>query len=317
MNITLLEPLAVNEQVYLDFQLQLQKQGHTFTYYLDKASTSEEMIERAKDSEILIVANTPLPSEVVLACPQLQMISVAFTGVDHIPLDTCKQQGIVVCNSAGYSNQSVAELVIAMSLIALRKIIDTQEATRNGFTAQGFESRELAGKTVGIIGMGKIGKRCAQLFQAFGANVIAYNHSVSEEVKDMGIQYTTLPDLLSSSDIVSLHLPLNAHTKNFMSAKKIAMMKPSTIFINCARGPIVDNEALAHALNNDALGYACIDVYDMEPPLPSEYPLLHAKNTLLTPHQAYISEEAMIRRADIVFSNVLKFIEGTPQNVCK
>ncbi|MPM83098.1 Glycerate dehydrogenase [bioreactor metagenome] len=170
---------------------------------------------------------------------------------------------------------------------------------------------------MGIIGLGKIGLRTAQLFQAFGANVIAYNRSVSEEALAMGIAYKSLEELLSQSDIVSLNLPLNAQTRGYLSAEKIALMGKNTIFVNCARGPIVDNEALAKALNEDRLGYACVDVFDMEPPIPADYPLLHAKNTLLTPHIAYISEEAMLRRAKIVFDNVYAYLAGSPINVCK
>ena len=151
----------------------------------------------------------------------------------------------------------------------------------------------------------------AKLFQAFGAKVIAYNRSESEEAKALGIEYKSLEEVLSTSDIVSLNLPLNAETRGFLSADKIALMNENTIFINCARGPIVDNEALAKALNDGKLGYACVDVFDMEPPI------LQAKNTLLTPHQAFISEESMVRRAKIVFDNVTAYLDGKPVNVCK
>ena len=133
----------------------------------------------------------------------------------------------------------------------------------------------------------------------------------------MGISYCSLEEVLAESDIVSLHLPLNGETRRFLNADRIALMKRDAVFINCARGPIVDNQALADALNEGRLGYACLDVYDMEPPLPEDYPLLSAKNTLLTPHQAFISEESMLRRAEIVFENVFAWLEGKPQNVCK
>ncbi|MCD7820153.1 MAG: NAD(P)-binding domain-containing protein, partial [Lachnospiraceae bacterium] len=175
---------------------------------------------------------------------------------------------------------------------------------RVGGPSAGRGGREICGRTVGIIGLGRIGLMTAKLFLAFGAKVIAYNRSENEEAKALGIEYKSLEEVLSSSDIVSLNLPLNEQTRGFLSKERIALMHPDTVFINCARGPIVDNEALADALNEDRLGFACVDVFDMEPPLPSDYPLLHAKNTLLTPHQAFISEEAMLRRAEIVFDNV-------------
>ncbi|MCD8023121.1 MAG: NAD(P)-binding domain-containing protein, partial [Lachnospiraceae bacterium] len=187
---------------------------------------------------------------------------------------------------------------------------------RAGWTSAGSCGREICGKPVVIIGLGRIGLMTAKLFLAFGAKVIAYSRSEKEEAKALGISYRSLEEVLSQSDIVSLNLPLNAQTRGFLSRERIALMRPDTVFINCARGPIVDNAALAEALNADRLGFACVDVYDMEPPLPSDYPLLHAKHTLLTPHQAFISEEAMLRRAEIVFENVYAYLAGAPVNVC-
>jgi phosphoglycerate dehydrogenase-like enzyme len=170
---------------------------------------------------------------------------------------------------------------------------------------------------VGIIGLGKIGLRTAKLFLAFGAKVIAFNRSESSEAKSLGIKYKSLDEVLSESDIISIHLPLNESTKGIISKEKIALMRPNTIFINCARGPIVDNNALAEALNGNRIGFACLDVFDNEPPLKPDYPLLNADNTILTPHQAFISEESMARRAKIVFDNVYEFLNGTPINICK
>ncbi len=169
----------------------------------------------------------------------------------------------------------------------------------------------------GIIGCGQIGFMTAKLFQAFGAEVYACANHERDEVKAAGIQYLSMDELLSTCDIISLHTPNNASTKGLISAEKIALMKPSALFINCARGPIVDNKALADALNAGTIAGAAIDVYDMEPPIPADYPLLNAKNTLLTPHVAFLSEEAMVRRAHIEFSNVLAYLNGEPQNVCK
>jgi D-3-phosphoglycerate dehydrogenase len=189
------------------------------------------------------------------------------------------------------------------------------ETVRRGGTSAGLGGREIAGKTVGIIGLGAIGTRCAELFLAFGAKVIAFSRTHRPKAAELGIEYKSLDEVLAESDIISLNLPNNAETKGMISREKIALMKKNAVFINCARGPIVDNKALADALNNDELGFACIDVYDMEPPIPEDYPLLHANNTLLTPHQAFISEEAMERRAEIVFNNVYAWLQGNPVNV--
>ena len=222
-----------------------------------------------------------------------------------------------MCNAAGYSNETVAELILGFAVEALRNVAKANDVVRKGGTSAGIGGREICGRTVGIIGLGQIGTRAAQLFQAFGAKVIAYNRSQSQKAIDMGIEYRSLDEVLEESDIISLNLPLNDETRGFIDKEKIGKMKSDAVFINCARGPIVDNKALAEALNEDKLGFACVDVFDMEPPIPEDYPLLHAKNTLLTPHQAFISEESMQRRAEIVFRNVFAYLEGNPENVCR
>lgn len=316
MRISLLEPIGISKEKLLEYQAQLVKAGHEFCFYETKTTDPQELVARSEGSEIVIIANTPYPEEVVNQLTTVRMIAVAFTGIDHVGVDACKAKDIMICNAAGYSNQAVAELVIGMAIAALRAMPVAEATVRHGGGSANLGGREICGRTVGIIGLGRIGMMCARLFMAFGANVIAYNRSESEEAKAYGIQYKSLEEVLSESDIISVNLPLNASTKGFIDREKIALMNKNTIFINCARGPIVDNVALAQALNEDQLGFACVDVFDMEPPLPEEYPLLHAKNTLLTPHIAYISEEAMLRRAEIVFNNIWNYIDGKPSNVC-
>ena len=209
------------------------------------------------------------------------------------------------------------ELAIGMAVGAMRRMVTADAAVRRGGTSAGIGGREIAGRTVGIIGLGRIGMRTAELFQAFGARVIAFSRTEKPEAKARGIEYRSLEQVLSESDILSLHLPNNAETRGMIGREQIALMRPDAVFINCARGPIVDNAALAEALNEDRLGFVCADVFDMEPPLPADYPLLHAKNTLLTPHQGFISEESMERRAGIVFGNVYAWLDGKPENVCR
>lgn len=316
MKISLLEPLGVSEEVINKLFARMIKDGHEFVYYDSKTTDVEELKKRTADSDIVMIANNPYPAEVVSSATKLKMLSVAFTGIDHIDTKGCKEKGIIVCNAAGYSNQTVAELVIGMAVAGLRNVAKADRLVREGGTSAGIGGREICGRTVGIIGLGQIGMKCAALFQAFGAHVIAYNRSRNEKAVAMGIEYRSLEEVLSMSDILSLNLPLNDETRGFITADRIAKMKPDAVFINCARGPIVDNEALALALNEGKLGFACVDVFDMEPPIPSDYPLLSAKNTLLTPHQAFISEESMLRRADIVFQNVYAYLDGAPENVC-
>lgn len=317
MRIVLAEPIGVSEELIKEYGEKLEALGHEFCFYDTLWADTEELKTRTANCDIVMIANHPYPQEVIASNPVLKMISVAFTGIDHIGTAACKEKDIMVCNAAGYSNQTVAELIIGMAVDALRNVVKADDVVRNGGTSAGIGGREICGRTVGIIGLGQIGMMTAKLFQAFGANVIAYNRSESDEAKKMGIKYCTLDEVLEQSDIVSLNLPLNAETKGFISKEKIAKMGPNTVFINCARGPIVDNAALAEALNEGRLGFACVDVFDCEPPIPADYPLLHAKNTVLTPHQAFISEESMERRAAIVFQNVFSYLEGEPQNVCK
>ena len=296
MKITLLEPLGIPAQVLEQYKARLEAKGHSFTAYGDKTTDPAELILRTGDSDIAIIANNPYPAQVVEAAPNLKMLDVAFTGIDHVALDACKAKNVMICNAAGYSTQCVAELAIALTIACLRKMPACERATRTG-------------------GVG--GPKTAQLFLAFGAKVIAYSRTVRPEVESMGVEYTTLEDVMSRSDIVSIHTPNNAETKGMISKELIAKMRPDAILINVARGAIVDNAALADALNQDKLAGAGIDVFDMEPPIPADYPLLHAKNTVLTPHVAFATDESMLRRAEIVFRNVEAYLNGQPENICK
>lgn len=316
MKISLIEPLNISEDLLKKLSKPLLDLGHEFVAYNSIAESEAEQIERIKDSEIVMIANHPFQTNAINQASKLKMLDIAFTGIDHVDVKTLKEKGVTICNASGYSNTAVSELVLGMAIAAYRKMTDANQIVRQGGTSSGLGGREIAGKTVGIIGLGKIGLQTAKLFLALNAKVIAYNRSQNQEALNLGIEFKSLDEVLAESDIVSLHLPNNAETKGLINKDKIALMKPRTLFINCARGPIVDNQALADALNNHQLGFACIDVFDMEPPLPQDYPLLHAKNTLLTPHQAFISEEAMVRRAEIVFKNVLAYLNGNPENIC-
>lgn len=317
MKITLLEPLGIPAEVLAWYQAGLEDKGHTFTAYSDKTTDPVELIRRTGDSDIAIIANNPYPAQVVAAASNLKMLDVAFTGIDHVALDACKEKGIMICNAAGYSTQCVAELAIGLTIACLRKMPACETATRNGGVGGPLRGREIGGRTVGIVGTGAIGTMTARLFQAFGAKVIAYSRTVRPEVEAMGVAYVSLEELMARSDIVSIHVPNNQETKGLISKERIAAMKPSALLINVARGAIVDNAALAEALNKGKLAGAGIDVFDMEPPIPEDYPLLHAKNTVLTPHVAFATDESMLRRAEIVFQNVESYLAGNPENVCK
>ena len=309
MNIALLEPLGITDADVERLAAPIREVGHTFTYYNEKTTDIEELKRRSAGQDIVMIANNPYPGEVVESSDSLKMLAVAFTGIDHVGLDACRKKGVMVCNCAGYSDVCVAEQVIGMTISLLRFFPAGDQAVRTQGTSAGLTGSEIYGKTVGIIGCGKIGFMTAKLFQTFGARVVAYARHEREGVKAAGISYVSLEELLAESDIISLHTPNNASTRGMIGKEQISLMKPSAVFINCARGPIVDNAALAEALNQDKIAGAAIDVYDMEPPIPEDYPLLHAKNALLTPHVAFLTKEAMARRAEIEFANVKAYFD--------
>ena len=169
---------------------------------------------------------------------------------------------------------------------------------------------------MGIVGLGRIGLRVARLMLAFGARVVAYDPKPMEQARQLGVQYASLREVLESSDIVTLHAPACAQTHKMIGEAEIAQMKPGALFINCARGALVDSQALCDALRSGHLAGAAVDVYDREPPLDDSEPLLHAPNIILTPHIAFASEESMLRRARIVFQNLYAWLDGEPINLC-
>ena len=306
MNISLLEPIGISEQEINKLSKPLINMGHNFTYYKTKTTDINELIKRSKDQDIVMIANNPYPREVIEQANNLKLIAVAFAGIDHVDLKACKERNIEVLNCPNYSNVAVSELVIGLTLNLLRKINQADSATRNNQTNSLLIGEELNNKTIGIIGLGKIGNKTANLFSAFGCKVLACQR---KPINNPNVTQVTLDELLSQSDIISLHIPYNEETYHFIDEDKLNMMKKDAILINCARGPVVDNIALAKALNEERIKGAGIDVFDYEPPLNVDYPLLNAKNTILTPHLAYFTKEAMIKRANIEFNNVIEYLK--------
>lgn len=315
MNIALLEPLSVPDKTVAELSAPLVEAGHNFKAFPTRTTDPNELRERAEGADVVIIANTPFPASVIGALPKLKLVDVAFTGVDLVDIEACRNQGVTVCNCAGYSDAAVAELVMGLTVDVLRRVPSGQQAVRDGGTSEGLMGTEIAGKTVGVIGTGRIGTRVARLFSAFGAKVLGYARHPNPACMDAGVGYRGLDALLAESDIVTLHLPLTESTRGFIDAEKIAAMKKGAVLVNCARGPIVDATALADALVSGHLGGAAVDVFDQEPPLDPSCPLLSAPRMVLTPHVGYYTAEAMERRAKIAFANVTAFCEGNPQNV--
>ena len=303
MKIVFLEPLGLTVEAVERACDNLKKQGHEVVVYPDRKP--ELNIERAAGADVVLESNMPLRKDFLDACPNLKMLSIAFTGLDHIDMDECKRRGITVMNAAGYSTEAVAEETICMMIGLYRHVIENDRITRSCKGPSIAPGREIAGKTVGIIGMGAIGQRTAALAQAFGCKVIAWNRTPRQVP---GVTFVDKETLLRESDIVALHIALNNETRDFLTAKDFAMMKPSAVIVNAARGPVVNTADLAEALKNGVIAGAALDVYDGEPPLKEDNPILTAPNTMLLPHIGFATKEAFESRLEIVIRNVENFI---------
>lgn len=312
MKIVLLEGLGVSDEVMERHARRLEAMGHTFTVF-EKNTDPDVQADRCRDADVVMLANMPLALSVLEAAGSLKLIDVAFTGVDHIPVAEAKRRGIGVSNASGYATQAVAELCIGFMIQLLRNVEETQRRCRNGGTKDGLIGNLLHGKTVGIVGAGAIGKRVAELCRAFGCGVIAFSRSaVSHSAIDRQV---SLEELLREADIVSLHCPLTEDTRGMIGEAQLGLMKRSAVLINTARGAVVDTKALARALNEGLIAGAACDVFETEPPIAADHPLLHCPNTIVTPHIAFASAESMEQRAEIVFENLYSWLDGKQVNV--
>jgi D-3-phosphoglycerate dehydrogenase len=312
MKIVQVESLGVSKQELEEAKQEFEKLGHQYIYYTDIPKGEDELIARMKDADIVNISNIKLTARAIESCPNLKYLNVAFTGVDHVDLECCKRHGIKVSNAAGYSTEAVSELAVGLAVALMRNFAQMDSNTRKLDTRNNFLGTELSGKTVGIVGTGAIGLATARIFKAFGCKIIAYSRT-QKNVE--GISYTALDELFAKADIISLHIPANAQTKGLISKDLLAKMKDTAIIINTARGPVMDNAALADLLKAGKIAGAGIDVYETEPPLPENHPLLSAPNTILLPHVGYASKEAMLKRYVIVKSNLHSYLEGQQENV--
>lgn len=312
MRVHLIEPIGITDSELKTFENKLNKIGLDLFYWNDRKEDTKTLINRCKDADIIIVSNIPISADIINACPHLKLISVAFTGIDHIDLKACEEKSVTICNAAGYSTKAVAELTINLMISIYRKIIDNHNKTINNLDRNSFVGNELSGKTIGLIGAGAIGQKVAKICNvAFDCKVLYYNRSKKDVIYGKQVDLDTL---LKKSDVVSLHLPYNEETKGLLSKTNIEKMKPTSILINTARGPIVDYFALSKILNENKIAGAAVDVYEYEPPLKNNHPLLKTKNIILLPHIAYATKESFKLRANIVFENIIKWKNGEIQN---
>ena len=282
----------------------------------------EETVERCKDAEIVLTNKVVFDAKVIEALPALKYIGVLATGYNVVDLEAASKHGIIVTNIPAYSTLSVAQMVFAHLLNITHHVAQHAERVTNGawqnskdFCFWDSELIELDGLTLGIVGLGNIGRAVARIAQTFGMKVMAYSSKSVETLAEMGIQKAaSYEDIFRTADVVSLHCPLNAQTKHLVNAERLALMKPSAILINTGRGPLIDEKALADALNSGRIYAAGVDVLTQEPPRAGS-PLIGARNCYITPHVAWATRAARERLDKIAFENVRAYLSGTPQNV--
>lgn len=289
--------------------------GDTTIY--DQTVGEEQIIARIGGADIIIPNKTPITEAVLVACPSVKLICVTATGYNIVDCDAAKRRGIPVCNVPGYGTAAVSQFTIALLLELCHRIGHHDNAVHQGkwITCPNFcfwdtPQMELAGKTLGIIGFGRIGRAVGKIARAFGMEVIAYNRSRHPEGAKIG-EYVDLDTLLSRADIVSLHCPLTSENRGLINAGAIAKMKDGAILLNTARGALVDEAALAQALRSGKLGGAAADVVTTEPIDPVS-PLLTAPNCILTPHMAWGALESRLRILDCTERSIRAFLAGSP-----
>lgn len=283
-------------------------------------TSANELLERAADAEILLTNKVIINKEAMEALPQLKYIGVLATGYNVVDVEAARERGIVVTNIPAYSTPSVAQMVFAHILNITQRVGHYADEARQGiwtdcqdFSYSNTPLWELQGKKIGIVGLGNTGYNTARIAIGFGMKVYAYT-SKSRLQLPPEIRKVELNELFATCDIVSLHCPLTADTHHLVNESRLKLMKPTAILINTGRGPLVDEQALADALNNDTIYAAGVDVLSTEPPT-ADNPLLGAKNCFITPHIAWATQEARQRLMEIACNNVEQFIKNKPINV--
>ncbi len=285
--------------------------------------TPEDLIiERARGAEILLTNKTPLNRETLSKLPDAKYIGVLATGYNVVDIDAAKEMGIVVTNIPAYSTDSVAQMVFALLLEHCNHVQDHSNAVRRGdwsnskdFAFWNYPLIELAGKTMGIIGFGRIGQKVADVAEVFGMKVIGHSRTKTDQSHRLNFQWADdLDQLLRESDVVSIHCPLFEETRGLINMDRLRKMKSTAFLINTSRGPVIVEEDLAQALNEGIIAGAGLDVLSVEPP-EKDNPLFTAKNCIITPHIAWATKEARERLMNIAVNNLKAFIKGDLINV--
>lgn len=282
------------------------------THYDTLSGSEDALIERIRDFDVVINirSSTRFSERVFAACPRMKLLSIWGTGTDNVDLTAAKRYGVAVTNTPGVSAIAIAEHALMLTLAVARRVIALHEQVVKGQWPRG-RSVQLYGKTLGIVGLGAIGRRFAALGQAVGMNVIAWTMHPNPA---LGFRLVELDELLRESDVVSLHLRLSLETTGFIGSRQLGLMKPTAILINTARGPIVDEAAMIEALRSGRIAGAGLDVFDVEP-LPHGHPLTQLDNVVFTPHCAGVVPEVLEAGLALAIANVESFLAGTPRHL--
>lgn len=316
MKIVILDGYAANPG---DLSWDWLKQFGELTVY--DRTPDELIIPRIADNEIVIINKPVITREIIEACPSVRLIALLATGYNIVDTAAAREHNIPVCNIPSYSTASVAQTAMAHLLEITMRVGEYTNLCKDGtwtncrdFSFTRGPLTELAGKTVGIIGYGQIGQAFGKLCRAFGMKVLAYAPHRRPEPEDDNTRYVNLDELYSNSDIISMHCPVFPETKKMINRESIAKMKDGAIFLNTSRGQLVDEQALADALNSGKLRAAGLDVVAEEPIRPDN-PLRTAKNVTMTPHIGWAPYESRVRLMEILKENIRNFAEGHPINV--
>lgn len=282
----------------------------------------EDVLERAKGAQVILTNKVLITAELMDQLPELRYIGVLATGYNVVDIPAARKHGIVVTNIPAYSTMSVAQMVMAHLLNITNQVALHSEAVKQGewqhnkdFSFSLTPLIELDGKTLGIVGLGNTGTATARIAQRFGMRILAYSSKSSEALQQMGIEKAeSYEQLFREADVLSLHCPLTEETHHLVNTERLSWMKPTAILINTGRGPLVDEAALAAALNEGRIMAAGVDVLEEEPPRKGS-PLITARNCYITPHIAWATKAARIRLLNIALENIKAFLNGKPQNV--
>jgi len=310
--------LVVVDHVYLEEEhiKKLESIGD-LKIFKNPPKTIDELKERINAADIVIAGWSDFTKEIIESAKELKMISIWATTCHYVDLEAAKEKGIVVTHVPGYATEAVAEHVFALLLATVRKLRLADEHVRKGeFDWRPFTGRELAGKTLGIIGTGLIGCRVAEIAKAFKMQILAFDkYPNSKKAEEIGMKYVDLHTLLKESDFLTLHVTLTSETEKMIGKKEINIMKKGAVIINTSQGKVIDEKALIQSLKSGKISYAGLDVFEEEPPQKNN-PLFKLDNTVLSPHIGFHTIEAAKRCTDVCIDNVLKFVEGHQQNVC-